>query len=73
MTLRKWIFNILVGIDQLGNAISGGDPDETISSRSAKAEFQGKWWGKAMCRFLNVIDPGHCPKSIEEDEGDPLG
>lgn len=73
MTLRKWIFNILVGIDQLGNALTGGDPDETISSRSAKGELKGKWWGRAMCRFLNVFDPGHCPKSIETDEGDPLG
>lgn len=70
MTLRKWVFNILVSLDQFGNSLAGGDPDETISSRAAKGQLHGKWWGKAMCRFLDVFDHGHCPKSIELDEGE---
>lgn len=72
MTLRKWIFNVLIGIDQLGNAITGGDPDETISSRAAKGQFKGKWWGRWLCKALDIVDPGHCPDAIEKDEGDKL-
>lgn len=34
--VKKYIYNILIGIDQLCNAILGGDPDETISSRLGK-------------------------------------
>lgn len=67
--MKKYIWNLLVAIDQLGNALTGGDPDETISSRSAKGQIAHKWWGTAMCRFLDVFDKGHCPKAIEPDEG----
>lgn len=69
VNLGKWTFNILVSLDQFGNTLFGGDPDETISSRSAKANQKGKWWGRAMCRFLDVFDKGHCAKSVEHDEG----
>ena len=35
---------MLVGVDQLGSAITGGDPDETISSRlgKRKRDFGGE-------------------------------
>jgi len=26
--IGKWLLNILISIDQLGNTIAGGDPDE---------------------------------------------
>ena len=75
--LCKYIWNILISIDQLGNTILGGSPDETISSRLGK-------WGALhrkdknikyyiaviICWLLNLIDENHCKKSIEEDEGD---
>ena len=67
--LRRWAFNVLIGIDQLANAITGGDPDETISSRAGKARRQGRWWGCVLCRLLDRIDPRHCAEAIEEDEG----
>jgi hypothetical protein len=46
-----------------------GDPDETISSRAGKRQYEQKW-AKWLCWFLNKLDTGHCKKSIEEDEGD---
>lgn len=72
--MGKWILNVLIGIDQLVNAILLGDPDETLSSRF------GKWlkmphhtwrWKVAylICRILHIFDKGHCEKSIEYDEG----
>ncbi len=42
MNYKGWIKDILIGVDQLGNALLRGDPDETISSRAAKAEVRGK-------------------------------
>lgn len=74
--LGKYILNLLISIDQLGNAVLGGDPDETISSRCAKilhaAADRGvpapavlHWFGW----FLECIDPGHLKDSLEPDEG----
>ena len=42
MNWRKWIHNILIGIDQFANTVVVGDPDETISSRAGKARREGQ-------------------------------
>lgn len=65
--MRRYFFNILIGADQFLNALLGGDPDETISSRAAKRADQSGW--KQLCRFLEWIDPGHTSRALEEDEG----
>lgn len=67
--VKKYIWNMLIALDQMGNALTGGDPDETISSRSAKGMMNGSRMGRLMCRFLDIFDKGHCPKAIEPDEG----
>lgn len=64
----KYIFNNLVAIDQLVNTMFGGDPDETISSRSGKLQDR-VWWAKGLCWFLNKLDFDHCKRSVETDEG----
>ena len=64
-----YFWNILIAIDQLANTILGGDPDETISSRAGKRVNTQKW-AYYLCRVLHILDPDHCNKSIEEDEGD---
>ena len=64
----KWLKNVLVGLDQLANAVFGGDPDETISSRCGKREHSS-WICRRLCAWLNKIDPRHCTESIESDEG----
>lgn len=76
--LGQWLRNVLVSIDQMINALLGGDPDETISSRAGKAiatrsmQQAGIW--HVLCRMLHWIDPNHCPDSIEHDEGkDQIG
>ena len=35
--ITKYFWNLLIALDQLANTILAGDPDETISSRAAKA------------------------------------
>lgn len=63
---------LAVAFDQLVNAATGGDEDETISSRAAKAARRQRRWGCLLCWLLSLIDPGHCERSIEHDRGDPL-
>ena len=74
--LGRWVMNVLISLDQFGNSILGGDPDETISSRlgRVKRKWDGKIpWGRPMARItdwlLDKIDKNHSIDSIEEDEG----
>ena len=75
--MGKWLLNILISIDQLGNTILGGDPDETISSRlgKLKVKYSGTIpWRRPIAKIidwgLNKIDPHHSIDAIEEDEGE---
>lgn len=75
--IGKWLLNILISIDQLGNTIVGGDPDETISSRLGKLKLRhgGKIsWRRPVAKVidwgLDKIDPNHSIDAIEKDEGD---
>ena len=78
----KWLWNILISIDQFFNVLLSpllnwmlkpearfGFPDETLSSVLGKNRERCKtcYW---ICRALHWIDPNHCEKSIELDEGD---
>lgn len=68
----KYFWNILIAIDQLANALLFGDPDETISSRMGKWSNMNGWRKRVACPIcwvLHLIDPHHCAKSIESDEG----
>lgn len=74
--IKKWLINILISIDQLGNTIVGGDPDETISSRLGKLKQRHN--GRiSMTRplawiidaGLDRIDLNHSIDAIEVDEG----
>jgi hypothetical protein len=65
-----------IALDCFCNALAGGDPRETISSRSAKARAEGKEWGCLMCTFLgwcaskiagHPVD--HCAQALEPDVG----
>jgi len=60
---RAW--KIAVGYDQLGNVAFGGDPDETISSRAARARRAGRRWGCVLCGLLDRFDQGHCERYLE--------
>ncbi|MCP1289808.1 hypothetical protein NK214_06345 [Chromobacterium sp. S0633] len=62
---------VAVALDQAANAAIGGSEDETVSSRAAKGARAGRWHWCILCRLLDWIDPGHCEKSIEPDEGEP--
>ena len=72
--LRRYLWNILLAFDQLFNAILGGDPDETLSSRFGKWLLLPKktWRYKIaylVCRMLHLLDRHHCEESIDPTEG----
>ena len=56
----------LIGFDQFGNVLIGGDPNETLSFRAAKT--QHKWYWRWLGYFLEWVDPGHLARSLEEEE-----
>lgn len=64
--------NLGIAVDQFWNAVFGGDPDETISSRLGKAAQTGSFRAKVACWLIGRVffqDTSHCKDSIEEDEG----
>lgn len=67
--MKKYLYNILIGVDQLANAILGGDPDETMSSRIGKGARQGNKFCILLSKFLDIFEKNHCKEAIEEDEG----
>lgn len=66
--IKKYFWNLLIAIDQFFNAVFGGDPDETISSRTGKLQHK-RAWAKCLADFLDLFEKDHVEKSIEEDEG----
>jgi hypothetical protein len=68
--LKTYFWNILISFDQLANTLLFGDPDETISSRMGKHMMKDRCLlCKGICFILHLIDPKHCVKSVEDDEG----
>ena len=64
-----YLTNIIMAIDQLGNALMFGDHDETISSR-----FGRRWPNSFFYWFIDTLFSWqpvnrHVISAIEEDEG----
>ena len=65
--LKTWIFNVLIAIDQLGTALVGGSPVETMSSYAWRMEREGKPWGRARAWIDWLFWPGHCEMAYKDD------
>jgi hypothetical protein len=71
--VKRYIWNLLISLDQLMNTILGGFPDETMSSRMGKHVAKKDCpFCNFVCKFLNLFQKDHCVKSIESDEGEPF-
>jgi len=66
--IGKYVWNIAIAIDQLANAMLGGDPDETLCSHAAKRMHDSRFWG-AFAAVMEWLDPGHMARSNEHDRG----
>jgi hypothetical protein len=62
-----FIHRNLIALDMLGNTLTGGHDDETISSRSARDAEQGRIAGIIMSKFLDVFQRNHGAKAIAGD------
>ena len=62
--------SVLIALDQLVNALFGGWPDETISSRAWRWELAGvRSWPRRLLDGLALIfgDKDHCRESFESE------
>jgi hypothetical protein len=70
---ESYILNLLLSLDQLGNAIIGGDCDEIISGALGKIVVENKLEGRPLATtlvyMLNELDENHCLDAIEFDRG----
>lgn len=65
--VKKYLFNNLIAIDQAFNALFGGDPDETLSSRFGKRSKSNLV--RIFIDKLFFWQPNHTAKAVEPDEG----
>ena len=72
--IKNYIWNILISLDCLCNAILGGDSQETMSSRMGKklVKHENCPVCTFLCKILNKIQKDHCVKAIETDRGETL-
>ncbi len=71
--------NILISIDQLGNTLSGGNPDSTISARVGyfskhPEKTQLKLYWKSLEKLINfsfkpLDGPNHCHQAYDKEGG----
>jgi hypothetical protein len=66
--MKKYLKNVLLGLDMFGNTLINGHPDETISARSGRAAEEGKLWGKVVSGVLNRAQKNHTTGAIQSDE-----
>ena len=80
--MKRWIWNILISIDQFFNVLLSpifnfflrpehkfGYPDETLSSVFGKNNSGNCKTCYYICMCLHFLDKEHCKNSIEHDEG----
>ena len=49
----------LIGLDQFANVLTGGHPDETISSRAARDAIHGDKPAEVLSKILDVFQKDH--------------
>lgn len=68
---KGYLYRIGIALNQLLNTLTGGQEDETLSSRWGRNR-KGKF-ARAACSVLDHIQPCHCAQSVERGpDGEPL-
>lgn len=64
----SYIRRLLIAVDQLLNAVLGGWPDETLSSRAWRWELNGvRSWPRKLIDALFFREVDHCRESYESE------
>ena len=75
----SWLRNVLIGIDQLGNTVAGGNPDVTVSARvgynakMVKGKTRHYWLlMELLINFTFYPDdgPNHCYEAYMADKNE---
>ena len=72
--LKRYVWGFWIWQDQAVNAILGGNPDVTVSSKVGYMAEQGSKTAKAMASVIDLLfkvavgQENHCQASIERDE-----
>lgn len=65
--MKQYLMNVLIAIDQLGNALRGGDPDETLSAAAWRTSRNGKILGAIFRPLIDLLflplERDHCHKA----------
>ena len=69
--MRQYLLNIAIALDQLGNALRGGSPDETLSAAAWRTEQKGRLLGRIFRPVIDLLfrpfEQDHCRKSFESE------
>ena len=69
----EYLFSVLVAVDQLANAMTGGNPDMTISARIGQFSQRSAYWRNLErlvdWAFLPVEGPNHCWRAMVSEVG----
>jgi len=67
--VKKYLINVLLGLDYFASCLTGGKPGKTLSGRAGSAYTQGKLRGKIFAPVIDLImrKKGHCVNAIHGD------
>ena len=69
--MKQYLLNIAIALDQLGNALRGGSPDETFSAAAWRTEQKGRLLGRIFRPVIDLLarplERDHCRKSFESE------
>ena len=69
--MKQYLLNVAIALDQLGNALRGGSPDETLSAAAWRTEQAGKLGGRIFRPLIDLlfcpIEREHCRKAYEAE------
>jgi hypothetical protein len=67
--VKAYLFNVLLSLDLVASALTGGMPYETLSGRAGTAQRDGKLRGRIFAPIINFLacNPNHCQEAIQGD------
>lgn len=68
--VKRYLFNVALGLDLFASAVLGGIPGETLSGRAGTAQREGKLRGRIFAPIIDFLmrNPNHCREAILGDE-----
>jgi hypothetical protein len=65
----KRLIRVLIAIDQVVNAMLGGDPRETLSGSAGRAVKGGKSWGRWVAGPIDLLfGKNHCSQQADLEQ-----